>query len=37
MTGKKQCCSQIFGAVIDPGKKMAMKVDHVRLEEYPLL
>jgi hypothetical protein len=37
MSGKKQRCSQIFRAVIDPGKKVAMKIDHVRREEYPLL
>jgi len=37
MTGKSQCRGQVFGAVIDPGKKMAVKVNHARLEEYPLL
>jgi len=37
MTGKAQCRSQVFGPIIDPWKQMAMKVDHARLEEYPLL
>jgi hypothetical protein len=37
MPGKLQCGGQIFGAVIDPWQKMAVKVDHARLEEYPLL
>jgi hypothetical protein len=37
VTGKSQRRGQVFGTVIDPGKKMAVKVDHARLEEYPLL
>lgn len=37
MTGKAQRRGQIFGTIVDPGQKMAMKVDHARLEEYPLL
>ena len=37
VTGKVQCRGHIFGTVVDPWKKMAMKVNHARLEEYPLL
>lgn len=37
MTGKAQRRSQILGTVVDPGKEMAVKINHAFLEEYPLL
>ena len=37
VTGETQRRSQIFGTIVDPGKEMAVKVNHARLEEYPLL
>ena len=37
MTGKAQGLSQILGTVVDPGKEMAVKINHAFLEEYPLL
>jgi hypothetical protein len=37
VAGKLQGGSQILGTIVDSRKKMAMKIDHARLEEYPLL
>jgi hypothetical protein len=37
VTGKLQGGSQILGTIVNSRKKMTMKVDHARSEEYPLL